>query len=465
MSLTLADWVNRTRSLWEEEAVSRLSEHQAEFDALVASLGDQQEGFYDQVADNILGTPGGPLDAATNYVSGSYYTLTVAGVFTTSIPELTGLTGAPGDAVVSNGTIWQLVTVTGLYAVLAEANTFTASPQAVRSAGPTDVPEFSIQDSAGNTVLRFYYNEATNTANLLTALGVPLYIQNRDPGGSLNGPVVGDNLAVTSQGPGTVTAEVDFWIKDEYSMRAIGTAVDTLETEAPYSRLLTDNTWLANNQNIQVVPGAQRPAWQLSNASATVGEFYHNAPTDVVALLAYAGRALALQPGASGGVTVRSPTYTPAQGELSVEGKVYAEGEELIKQVNALTWTPMKGFAVEFNGTLAIQHSYNVTAVTFQGAGTGVYRVQTDQDTINGNPIADVLIPAVNVVAPDALGEAVFARYQPGAPAGFLDVFVFTMAISGQNLLDDPYDLGPNDVVWMSALLNVELLGAEPLPP
>lgn len=130
---------------------------------------------------------------------------------------------------------------------------------------------------------------------------------------------------------------------------------------------------------------------------------------------------------------------------------------------NVVTYFPWKAAAVQFNGSLAITHSFNVTGVTDQG--TGVYRIALNQTTINGNAIADFLVPVVSVFTPDSAGEAVFIRFNPGAPAGSIDVYCFTLVVAGQSLFDVDYTLGANDIVWVMALLNVADPNADPLPP
>jgi len=441
--MLLAEWINRARSLWESEVVSKLDQHQQDFDGLVADLPDT---YLSKVND----------DTAAGVI-----TFTPTPVVTAS-PPINPAEVTRKDYVDAQDAAQD--TANDLkYAILAASNTFTATPQIVRSPSPTGIPEFRIEKSDGTTVLRFYFNEATNNANILTDVGVPLYIQNREPGGALEGPIFGDNNQVTSQGPGTATAEVDFWIKDQTSLQGTRDDLDGLLADAPFARLETDNVFVAPNQSIQAGTGVSRPAWRLRGSDAAVAlEMYYNDTTQAAVILAYAGRPLRLQPGAAAGVQVGNPTYVPLLGELSAEGKVYAENEELLRQDNGLTWLPLKGFAAEFNGVPTVAHSYNITAVTSPSAG--VYRLEINQTTINGVPLTDMLIPTVEVFAPDAIGESVFARFQPGAPAGFIDVFTFTMTISGQNLFDDAYVLGVNDVVFVNGLLNVQIGSADPLP-
>ena len=131
---------------------------------------------------------------------------------------------------------------------------------------------------------------------------------------------------------------------------------------------------------------------------------------------------------------------------------------------NIATYFGWKAWAAQFNGALSLAHSFNIVGVTFQGAGTGTYRIELDQTTILGNPITDYLVPSVSVVAPDAVGEAVFARFQPGAPSPNVDIFTFTLAVSGQDLFDTPYDLGPNDIVFTMGLMNLTHPNHDPLP-
>jgi hypothetical protein len=130
---------------------------------------------------------------------------------------------------------------------------------------------------------------------------------------------------------------------------------------------------------------------------------------------------------------------------------------------NVVTYFPWKAVATEFNGLLVEKHSFNVAGITNPSPGT--YRVEIDQDTINGVDIGEFLIPVVSIITPDSAGEGTFARFRPGAPAGFIDIYTYTLTVSGQQLLDTDYVLGANDTLWLLALLNVTDPNADPLPP
>ena len=71
-------------------------------------------GLYNQVGDNVTAGAGSgsPLLTAGNYNDGEYYVLDRAGVFSTSITELNGLTGATNDRIFAVGGTWYLVTAT-----------------------------------------------------------------------------------------------------------------------------------------------------------------------------------------------------------------------------------------------------------------------------------------------------------------------------------------------------------------
>jgi len=130
---------------------------------------------------------------------------------------------------------------------------------------------------------------------------------------------------------------------------------------------------------------------------------------------------------------------------------------------NVVTYFPWKALATQFNGLLVQKHSFNVAGITNPSAG--VYRIEIEQNTIEGTNIAEFLIPLVSIITPDSVGESVFAKFQPGAPAGFVDIYTFTLTISGQNLFDTDYVLGPNDTLWLLGLLNVIDANSDPLPP
>ena len=328
-----------------------------------------------------------------------------------------------------------------------------------------------------NVVAEFYYNQQGDERrvninayrDLVTGLRRMLYLQNYDEGqkDNIGSVVIGDNVTMDQfdRGGGTLVVEDDVWIKDEVSLARIWRMLKE-GGDGEFARLNDNNVFRQPNQSIRARSTTDRTAFRhLTSTGATKAEFYHNQNTDAVAILAYTPSTLDLQPGADGGVKVGQPTYTPTLGELSVQNKAYAEGQELIRQDNALTWLELKGFSVQFNGALSMAHSYNVTAVTFQGVGTGTYRVQLTQSTMVGVPIGDRLTPSVQVVAPDASGESVFARFQPGAPTGFVDIYVFTMEVQGQNLFDEAYDIGPNDNVWVAGTINAQVGTAVPIPP
>lgn len=129
---------------------------------------------------------------------------------------------------------------------------------------------------------------------------------------------------------------------------------------------------------------------------------------------------------------------------------------------NSTTYFMWKGVVIEFSGTLAINHSFNVASLASQGAG--VYRVEIDQNTINGVDISSLLVPSLAVYAPDSL-EVVSIQLQPGAPAGFVDVYTYIMDVQGNSVFDVPYTLGANDIAWLQGLINVIDPNADPLPP
>lgn len=130
---------------------------------------------------------------------------------------------------------------------------------------------------------------------------------------------------------------------------------------------------------------------------------------------------------------------------------------------NIATYFPWKLMAVEFNGSLTIAHSFNVAGVANQGGG--VYRVTLDQTTVQGNTIRDIIIPSFSVYAPDSTDGQVFISLQPGAPVGALDLYTYTLEVTGQNLFDVPYTLGVNDIVFAMGLGNVINPNHDPLPP
>lgn len=358
------------------------------------------------------------------------------------------------------------------FARLSAGNVFSSGGrdgQVIRSDGPTGRPGVIIEDSFAVKAAEFYLNEeaADDRVNIIaypnprTGKRRMLFFQNGSlSNGALGSVGVGDDLVIEQfdKGPGVVIVEKDVWIKNEVSLAQIGEDI----RNGRYARTDRSNQFDAYPQIVRSTGADQRPTIVIEKSDGTpTWEASYNEATDKVNVLAYAGRVYQIQAGAAAGCSVGNPTYQPLSGELSVEGKAYAENQELLRVDNGLTWLAVKGVAVQFNGSLTIAHSYNVTGVTSQGAG--IYRVQATQGTIGGQPIADVLLPAVEVVAPDAAGESVFARFQPGAPAGFIDVYCFTLAISGQNLFDTDYTLGANDIVWVNGLMNVQIGTASPV--
>jgi len=70
------------------------------------------QGLYDQIAD-LTEPQAVPLDAASNYINGDYYALSVSGTFSTSIPELSGLSGGAGDQIIAIDGQWLLLEFSG----------------------------------------------------------------------------------------------------------------------------------------------------------------------------------------------------------------------------------------------------------------------------------------------------------------------------------------------------------------
>lgn len=130
---------------------------------------------------------------------------------------------------------------------------------------------------------------------------------------------------------------------------------------------------------------------------------------------------------------------------------------------NIETYFPWKAVVSQFDGSLVQAQSFNVAGVT--NSSPGVYRIEIDQNTIEGVDIGTILVPVLSIFTPDSLGVSTFAKFQSGAPTGFVDIYTFTLEISGQNLLDIDYVLGANDTVWFLGLLNVNDPNADPLPP
>ncbi len=124
-------------------------------------IGDSFQDFYDQVADQIA-TGGGPLTSAAGFNPGDYYILTTTGAFATSLPNLAGETGVEGDRIVSNGTVWVLVTASSSYlSALVDdtaAGVITLSAGANSGVAPTAAADLTRKDyvDQGDVVDRNY---------------------------------------------------------------------------------------------------------------------------------------------------------------------------------------------------------------------------------------------------------------------------------------------------------------------
>ena len=386
--LSRESWLNLARKLWEREVVEKLDAHQDDYDAFKASIQfigyyDQVNdvrlglgGMLDSAANyapgayflltvtgafattqpNLAGESGIVGDRIVS--DGAVWTLvttagefiskvtddTAAGVITfTPTPRTTAAAPTLADELTRKDYVdaadaahaaltaaadnvhdvqGYVQVELGPYARLDASNLFTAHPQIVRSSGATGQPAFDLERSDGLQVLSLFYGEADSRTNLISYEGA-LFLQNRDPGGPLPGVVVGDNTVVSTSPPGTLTAEVDLLIGP--TAKSVVAVLDYVNTDGPFARLAGNNDFQAPQQRVVSQSGTDRPSLQMVNsAGPMVLEMYYNEPTDATAILATGGRTLSLQPGASGGVSVRSPTYAPVQGELSVEGDAYS---------------------------------------------------------------------------------------------------------------------------------------------
>ncbi|MDX1407054.1 MAG: hypothetical protein R3330_02945 [Saprospiraceae bacterium] len=166
-------------------------------------------------------------------------------------------------------------------------------------------------------------------------------------------------------------------------------------------------------------------------------------------------------------ITFVIPSKLPSWEELNQrvhQGSIRWSGDLRQMFINMTTQMFWKGAALAYQGDDTVLHSYNVTSVVHQGATTGAYRITLTQDTLVGQSLIGLMVPIAAVYAPDASNKAIFARYIPGAPAGSIDIQVVALIVSGSDVLETPYDLGNNDILYLGAWANYVNPDADPLP-
>lgn len=154
-------WNSPNVSTWAEKVRAALADHEGR-------ITTSFKGLYNQVTNQIAGSPGGPLQPANTHLTGDYYTLEVNGVFSTPISELNGQTGGVGDQVISDGTQWL---------IFSPSTAFLSSQVDDTAAGVitfTPAPVSSAAASAANELIRKGESDAGDNAvqgNLDTHVG------------------------------------------------------------------------------------------------------------------------------------------------------------------------------------------------------------------------------------------------------------------------------------------------------
>jgi hypothetical protein len=177
---------------------------------------------------------------------------------------------------------------------------------------------------------------------------------------------------------------------------------------------------------------------------------------------------------------VAGVSYAPAVVPQTVEDLPRYTIDELYKinaaldnkpdRANELTYFPFKWLMVSFTGNGAgvdptvRSDAYNVDVATGVTMPVdGVYWIDIKQDTIEGVDIASLGYAFVTVAA--AGNIATYARFVPGgAPAGSIQISVYRLTVSGQDIVETLYPLAAGEACQVTMLVNIVSPSADPLP-
>ena len=138
-----------------------------------------------------------------------------------------------------------------------------------------------------------------------------------------------------------------------------------------------------------------------------------------------------------------------------------------LKSETAFTFFPFKAGMVKFTGAgvsdpVIDGAAYNISGVTRTGLGT--YSIQFDIISILGVNIVAEIYPVITFFIDDLLESYQVALTDGDSSGGTVEITVFELGVSGQNIIRVPHDLTSADEIWFTATLNIVDPEADTVP-